>query len=92
MLASVRASENTVSAKLHLQTRRQLEHATLALNLLLFQILFTAAIGNVFAKDHNAVVVAISSFKQTLISSAIVLSPPSDCGVDSRLRGSRSSE
>src|SRR6266567_5555693 len=48
--------ENTVSAKLHLQPRRQLEHATLAFDLLLFQIFFAAAIGNVFAKDHNAVV------------------------------------
>src|SRR5207245_7138789 len=51
-----RRVEHALAAIFHLQAGGQLEHAALALNLLLLEILFTAAVGNVFAKDDDTIV------------------------------------
>src|SRR6266498_408606 len=46
----------SLRAKLALQPSRQLEDAALALDHLLAQVLFAAAVGNVFSENHNAFV------------------------------------
>ena len=52
-----RRIEDAVGAEIHLQTVREFEDSALALHHFLGQILFTAAIGHVFAKDQHALVV-----------------------------------
>ncbi len=51
-----RRIENAVVAELVLQAEGQLEDSTLALHQLAFQVFFAAAIGHVFAEDHDALV------------------------------------
>src|SRR5579862_1911430 len=50
---SKRSVEHPVIAKLALQAERQLEDSALTLDQLALQIFFAAAVGNVFAKDHD---------------------------------------
>src|SRR5512146_2179993 len=51
-----RRIEDTIAAVLGLQAGGEFENATFAFDLLLFQILFAADVGHVFAKDHDPLV------------------------------------
>ena len=51
-----RRIEHAFRAKITLQVGGQLEHATLALHLLLLQILLARAIGHVLAEHHDALI------------------------------------
>ena len=49
-------AEDAVTAEFQLQASGEFENATFTFDLLLAQIVFTAAISYVFAKDHNPVI------------------------------------
>ena len=57
MAASAKRSvEDAIVAELALQAERQLEDSALAFHQLALQVFFAAAIGHVFAEDHDAFV------------------------------------
>ena len=51
-----RRIEDAVGAELALQSRGEFEDAALAFDLLLLDVLFAAAVGDVFAEDDDALV------------------------------------